>query len=201
MLPEIKFKFDDNIGRVKNLVTLYTNLHAGESQGRRPVNSSDVLRAATVLLHATLEEFLRGLSRWKLPAASEEVLNEIPLVGYQRADKFFLGRLSCHRGRTVDEIIEASIEKYLERSNYNNTTEITHLMLSIGVEIERVNGVYPVLTELMERRHLIVHRADRDDCPGSGHHRTRSISKEKISQWINAVVEFAARICNVLEES
>jgi hypothetical protein len=200
MLPEISTKFDDNIARVRNLVKLYTEALAGEGQGRRPVNSSDVLRAATVLLHATLEEFLRGLSRWRLPVASEETLNEIPLVGLRRADKFLLGRLSRHRGESIDNVITASIEKYLERSNYNNTTEVTHLLESIGVDAQRVNDLYPQLTQLMERRHLIVHRADRDDHPGRGFHRTKSIGRRDIARWIDAVVEFAARVCNQLDE-
>ena len=200
MLPEIRTKFDDNIARVRNLVTLYTDALAGVGQGRRPVNSSDVLRAATVLLHATLEEFLRGISRWRLPDASEDALNEIPLVGLQRADKFQLGRLSRHRGESIDDVITASIEKHLERSNYNNTTEITHLLESIGVDVQRVNDLYPQLTELIERRHLIVHRADRDNHPGRGFHRTKSIGRQNILRWIDIVVEFAARVCNELAE-
>jgi hypothetical protein len=199
MLTTIRARFDDNLGRVRNLVKLYDSGLVGSGQGRRPVHSADVLRAATVLLHATLEELLRGLSRWKLPEASKDALNEIPLVGFSRPDKFHLGELSAHRGKSVDDLIAESLDRHLERSSYNNVEDIVHLLYSIGVDDTNVKHLYPRLAELMARRHLIVHRADKEERHGRGHHRAKSIGKRALTNWVDTVLEFAAKICNELE--
>lgn len=42
--------------------------------------AQDILRAAVVLIHAHLEEFLRTMARVLLPEADENCLNEIPLM-------------------------------------------------------------------------------------------------------------------------
>ena len=199
MLDETKAQFDDNIVRVKNLVRVYTDHLAGYGQGRRPVHSSDVLRAATVLLHATLEEFLRGVSAWKLPQASEDVLDGIPLVGSQRHEKYTLGKLASHRGKSVDGLISESVGAYLQRTNYNSTHEICSLLDSVGVQLDPLRPHLPTLGEFLERRHLIVHRADRDDRPGRGYHRARSIGRKALNRWVETVVMFAAAICSQLD--
>lgn len=199
MLEQIRSNFDNNLDRVRNLVDLYSDKLAGPGQGRRPVNSTDVLRAGTVLLHATLEEFLRGVSRWKLPQADEEALNQIPLVGLDRPIKFFLGKLALHRGRTIDEVISDSINLHLSRSSFNNTSDIAGLLQSISLDEDRVKHLYPRLSELINRRHHIVHRADLDERPGRGHHRTKSIGTKTMRIWIDTVVEFAAIVCNQLD--
>jgi hypothetical protein len=45
------------------------------------VHKQDLLRAAVVFLHATLEDFLRYVASPYLPQGSEDSLNDIPLVG------------------------------------------------------------------------------------------------------------------------
>ncbi len=48
-----------NLDRVKHLVAVYGQLE--QASGRPTVQQADILRAAVVFLHATLEDFLRGL--------------------------------------------------------------------------------------------------------------------------------------------
>jgi hypothetical protein len=67
MKTEIENRFNGNLERVEHLVALYETLTTGP--GRRPVDTSDILRSAVVFLHATLEDFLRSLLEWKLPSA------------------------------------------------------------------------------------------------------------------------------------
>jgi hypothetical protein len=154
----------ENFGRVENLISIHKELY-GKGRGRRKVPESDVLRAAVVLLHASLEDFLRTLAAARLPAAGEDVLNDIPLATNSpdgaRKVTFSLGKLAHFRGKSVDELIAKSVEQYLERSNYNNTREIAVLLTSIGVNPDDVNSTFPELQKLMLRRHQIVHRADR----------------------------------------
>ncbi len=67
--------------------------------------AAEILRSVVVLNHAYLEDFLRNIALWLLPAASEETLNEVPLSGSRHAEKFWLGKLAKHRGKTVDDFL------------------------------------------------------------------------------------------------
>ena len=124
--------------------------------------AQEILRAAVVLIHAQLEEFLRTMARVLLPEADESCLNEIPLVGLGgRKEKFFLGKLVQHKGKFVDELLRDSVSEYLEHSNYNSTEEIAILLNTLGFEPSQHNEAFPAIQRMIERRHQIVHRADR----------------------------------------
>lgn len=190
MKAQIGERFSQNIARVRNLVDVYETYLAGPGPGRRGHAKTDVLRAATVLLHASVEDLLRSLAYWKLPQAGADVLNQIPLVSVAPATRFPLGALAAHRGQTVDDVITASVNGYLERSNYNNTDEVAAFLRSIGVEVARVKGWFSTLDELMKRRHQIVHRADRDEAGGRGRYAVRSIGRNKVREWIDTAEGF-----------
>lgn len=148
-----------------------------------------MLRSATVLLHAALEEVFRSTALWKYPAAQEDVLNSVPLVGSEsgRPEKFFLGRLAAHREKGVQDLIEESVQSYVNAFNVNNTGDIAAFARTVAVNISGINGEFPTLDELFKRRHHIVHQGDRNDEPGQGNHRARSISEWRVNRWIEAV--------------
>ena len=197
MNEQINGRFKDNIGRVKNMVAIYQTHLQGRGSGRRGHLETDVLRAATVFLHASLEDLLRSLSYWKLPNAQKDTIDKIPLVGSKgSAAKFLLGELVFHKGKTVDDLIKESVNQYLERSNYNNIEEITGLLSSIGIDPAAVNGEFNVLTELMNRRHQIVHRADIDSAGGQGNHKVNSISIVVVNKWVDSVEKFGLAVLN-----
>jgi hypothetical protein len=62
MLNDITVLLDKNLKRVDNLISLY----GPAVVGRRKVHDTDVLRAALVLLHAGMEDYLRSLLAWKI---------------------------------------------------------------------------------------------------------------------------------------
>lgn len=98
MKVQIEQRLQDNITRVKSMVTIYESHIQGSGSGRRGYLQTDVLRAATVFLHASLEDLLRSLSYWKLPEAKKEIIDKIPLIGYQgNLKKFLLGELVVHK--------------------------------------------------------------------------------------------------------
>lgn len=194
MKDQIAQRFERNIKRVRHLVGSYSQI-AGTGRGRRPVNTSDLLRAATVFLHATLEDFLRSIEMWKLPGASEERLSQVALAETKgRAEKFALGKLAAHRGKTVDALITESVTEHLERSNYNDTTDISAVLQLADVVVAEVNGQFSQLDVLMKRRHHIVHRADENETSGQGQFQTRSISTVAVNRWIEAVEQFASGV-------
>ena len=82
MKATISAKLERNLSRVQNLVKLYETNLAGQGQGRRGHDNTDVLGAATVLLHSTLEDFVRSLAYWKLPVAGRDALDKIPFSNH-----------------------------------------------------------------------------------------------------------------------
>ncbi len=179
-----------NINRTQQLLKISEELDSNV-QGKEAA-ADDVLRAVVVFLHATLEDSLRSIAILYLPVSSEEQLNLVPLAntsGTGRPEKFFLGKLVAHRGKTVDQLIEASVAAYLARSTYNDTTEIASLLRGLGLDPAKVSKHFPALDELINRRHNIVHRADMSDEDPVLPALIRNISREEIERWMEAVKE------------
>ena len=194
-------RLPDNIARAHNLVSVYQAL-AGAKPGRRSVGVTDVLRSAVVLLHASLEDSLRSLARAYLPHAPPDVINSIPLKrsgGSSRAEKFSLGHLAEHRRKTVDELIDESVEACLDRSNYNNSTEVAVLMTNLRLDPQPVQHFFGDLDRMMQRRHQIVHRADCATTTGRGRHQARTIQQQTVEGWISTVVNFQQAVLHQIE--
>lgn len=189
MKQEIANRFLLNLARVKNLVAIYSNLLAGQGQGRRGHQETDVLRAAIVLLHASIEDVLRSIAYWKLPDAANQVLDDIPFAG-GTAKKITLGTLATQRGKSVDAVIKESVDASLDRSNYNNAGEVCSLLQSIGLNTATVQSYLPLLDDAMKRRHQIVHRADANPNVGRGNHRVLSIAPANVNTWIANTEQF-----------
>lgn len=196
MLDKIKDNLKHNLDRVEALVATYESHPDAQGQGRKDAKVLDILRAAVVLLHASLEDALRGVAYWKLPFAEPDVLNTIPLAGHgPNPKKFLLGDLAEFRGLPVDEIFAASVKAYFERSNFNNTNEIAAFCRSVAIAPETLSRHFATLESMMERRHQIVHRADRQQqVLGSGDHEVRGISKGTVREWAKAVNAFTAEL-------
>jgi hypothetical protein len=121
------YRITANLGRVKALVEL---AQSGFAAGAPPTMKEDVIRAAVVFLHATLEDFLRYIGLTYLPSAGEVVLDRIGLIGSSdvlRADKFFLGKLAKYRDKTVDQLISESVKAYLEKISFSDPDDISRL--------------------------------------------------------------------------
>src|SRR5581483_6791135 len=113
--------------------------------------AQDVLRAAVVLIHAHLEEFLRLITRELANDAGEEYLNQVPLAGVNgRPEKFYLSSLARHRGKLVDDLIKESVSQYLERSTFNSTDEISVLLKRLGLNVEEHNEEFEWIQQMIE---------------------------------------------------
>jgi hypothetical protein len=188
VLNDILGRFDANIARVENLKSIY----GPARPGRRKVQETDILRAALVLLHATMEDFLRSLQGWKAPGWTKEAVDKYPLAGNgrKRPEKFSLGELVAHRGKTVDDLIVQSVTEYLDQySSYNDLGQVKDALLYCGISNQDVEAHnYGLLPAMIERRHNIVHKADRNDqVGGQGNHRTKSIEVSQIDKYLMAV--------------
>jgi hypothetical protein len=196
-------RFRRNLGRVRYLLAVYDQV-CGAAQGRPSVQESDLLRAAVVFLHATLEDLLRNLAAWRLPFATSEVLSQIPFAGGDgRKTTLNLGDLARHRGQFVEDVISESVIAHLGRSNYNDSEDIAKLLIQIGLPQDarkRLMDAHAArLNPIMSRRHQIVHRLDRNDSSGRGHHDALSIGKANIERWIGVIQRFGEQLLNEVE--
>lgn len=192
MKTEIQNRFNGNLERVEHLVALYDTLTTGP--GRRPVDTSDILRSAVVFLHASLEDFLRSLLEWKLPSAQASFLKDIPLTGKKPRTSFTLDDLAHFRGSNVDDLISRSIADHLERSNFNNPGEVGSVLESIGLMKSLLDPYRDKLGPMMKRRHWIVHRADRNNATGSGQHAALGLQKATVEAWTTSVRNFGTSV-------
>jgi hypothetical protein len=179
--------------RVKELVRLADTAYPNPSPDFITIHRHDLLRAAVVFLHATLEDFLRYIGATYLPMGTEECLDQIALVGTQdalRPEKFFLGKLAAHRGKTVDEVISQSVSASLDRMSFSDTGDISRLLKGSGIDLETVRDLFPKLSSLMSRRHQIVHRGDLIDAPAGGPRDATPIDALTVTGWLGTVEKF-----------
>lgn len=200
-MPASTDRFHENVVRVRNLLDLYDQLGNGR-RGRRLTHVTDILRAAVVLLHASLEEFLREVDRERLPQAGSQALNVVPVSGTgPRLERFQLGALTPFRGQTIDELIATSVAEHLERSNWNNNRDIINSLRMHGIDTDGLQVNWGGLAQLMERRHHIVHQTDRNPVVGRGRPRAQPISAGTVSRWTADVERFVNEVSLVLQPS
>ncbi len=166
-----------------------------DGSGTDEVLWTDVLRGAVVLVHASLEDLLRSLAEWKLPAAPPEVLESIPLesipltgAGDARRTRFGMPELARHRGKPVDEVVTTSVEDHLQRATYGHPGEVKRLLVSCGGDPNVVDSYSRWLGPMMARRHWIVHEADAEPETDAGdHHQLRRLRRDDLATWVDGI--------------
>jgi len=194
-----------NLRRARKLVTMYQNSQ-GLSRGRRFNYETDLLRAAVVFTHASLEDFIRSVLRAFLPWADEGDLENVPLAGTDgRAEKFLLGKLAKHRHKTVQQLLQQSVDEYLEQSSYNNPSEILRVLAAIKIDVRGQGTMLRELGAMIKRRHAIVHRADRLEIRGKRSLQATSLEPETVLKWIQATSMFVLFVrqaaCNSVQKN
>jgi hypothetical protein len=185
-----------NLVRTENLVLLADEVYPNPPAGLQ-LYRQDIIRAAVVFLHATLEDLLRHVGSMYLVNSSEEVLNRVALVGSSdvlRPEKFFLGRLAAHRGKSVDQLLSDSVTAYLDRVSFSDVTEISRLLEAIGISLDPIRRFYPSLSSLMSRRHQIVHKADLLDAASGGPREAMTIDGKLVMEWHATVKAFISAV-------
>ena len=199
----LRSRLQANLGRVRHLqgaATLIANSAspnlAAESVGGGDDDSigGDILRCAVVLLHATLEDFLRSAAREHWPVEDARALVEIPLIGTAggRKPSFHLGDLAAHLSLSVRELVAESVSAHLDRTSYNNPGQIRNLMATLGVPESLLEPYAPSLAIMMSRRHWIAHQADLASAVEDAAGRPRPIDSKILGRWIVAVEQFGA---------
>lgn len=198
MLTDILFTFEKNFFRINSLLKLYKTIE--KKKVSRSSSKSDVLRATVVLTHSTLEDFLRSVLRWKLPSCKPEVLNKVTLSGKMGRSKIEFKDILEFRGNTVDNIVQKSINEYLNMVSFNDKSDIVSHLISINIDINPLRGYLDKLNLMIKRRHNIVHKADRTNDEDISKTRIKPITSKQVKDWVDNVDEFVLEIANQLRK-
>ena len=187
-------RFEGNTLRVRALAAL-ARPHTHSSGSVRTTHYGDILRAGVVFLHATLEDWLRAIGSVFLPHCDADVLDDIPLSGLgERPSKFFLGELRRFKEMPARDVIQKSVDEYLNRVTFNNVGDVKKLLKQAGFDASIIQPYVDGMGEAMKRRHLIVHRADQSTPPHSAGDLPQDIKEADVNRWINAVSGFASSL-------
>ncbi|MES9995285.1 hypothetical protein [Desulfovibrio aminophilus] len=188
---EISDRFKLNLDRVRNLVALYP----APGKGRRAVHHTDILRAAIVLLHATLEDLLRSYLIMSIENFSNDTMDSYGFhTEHKRVrEKINISELLKYKGKTIDEFIIGSIQERIERyETFNDIGDVKNTLEKCGFPNPPVgNYNYTNMAKMIIRRHQIVHKADKNVvASGRGNHQTASVSAFMVNLYIQAVQNF-----------
>lgn len=188
---EINARFEQNLSRVENLIAMYN----WEGQGRRRAHDTDVLRAAIVLLHASLEDFLRSHLILNIDSFDDDTLDAygFPSEHKRRQEKISLSQLAKYGELDISSFVKDTVRDRIERyETFNSVGDIKNAIQKCGYNIEPIeNHDFSYLAAMISRRHQIVHKADRNDIAGGrGHHRTASVSGYTVSNYLWATRQF-----------
>lgn len=191
-------RFTANLERVSALLSADVGVRTlGDMTGSSPVAdpgrsvAAELLRAAVVLLHASLEDVLRSVEELRLPTCSPEVFRDfgfvLPSAPNKRPTKVTLPELLEYRGQSIEDVLRATIREYLSTTNYNSATEVVVTLRRVGLSSTVAEQHAAELEVLMRRRHWIAHRADHDASAPPGVCRTRAVAAGDVVEWRDAV--------------
>lgn len=182
----------DNMNRVHRIIGLFEKAEALDIG--LPEEREEVLRAAVVLLHSSLEEVVRNLFVERLPKCSVDVLNELsyPTPGnISKTKGVLLGDLfNDYQGRFVDNVIVDAINYHIDRMNINNSTQLSAMLHKVNIDTQELKSTLNELDELMKRRHQIVHQMDRNDRLDPDTRPISPIDLETVRNWFSAMEHF-----------
>src|SRR5688500_394238 len=117
-----------NLQRVRGLIAASTRLEAmDEPVAEEP---ADILRAAVVLLHATMEDVLRTLEEVALEPASPTTLRSFGIeYGRKKPEKLALWELAeKYGGASISDVVRLATVAYLDGQTYNNGAELAGVL-------------------------------------------------------------------------
>jgi len=168
----------------------------------------DILRSAVVLNHASLDQLLRQIARYRVANSGKKHLKMIPLWKELDSEqdsntksttlrKFYLSDLYELGSKTVGQVILKSIIAYYSRKSFNSTDDIAKtLETELDIEISSLRSYFPILTEMMKRRHQIVHNADND--ASKDILSLQPIIFSNVKLWVDVTKEFGINLAKII---
>ena len=187
--------FDRGLQRAESLLDLYRTISQVPSEDDE-VFLTDLLRAGVVMAHANFEEYLRSITLLFCLEAKPDFLNKISLIDANSKEpkKFQVHDLIKHKDMEVSDLIRSRVERYLERSNYNNVVEVSALLEQLGFELEGLREHFSPLEEFLSRRHKIVHRGDRVRTALGEPIREEELELKQVEVWLDHLQNLAGKL-------
>jgi hypothetical protein len=190
-MQQVRERLALNLARVHDMIVVYRKL----ASDRGDDEPTDVLRAAVVLLHATMEDVLRTLEQLALRQASPATLKRFGIAyGGNLPDRLTLHELAGeYVGTSVEDVIRQATRMYIERKTYNNCGELAGTLHRLRMPAKPLLDPFARdLEVMMRRRHQIVHRADLDEsASGDASALARSpLPLAEVAAWVDTVSRF-----------
>lgn len=185
-------EFAENMVRVSNLIAASQKLVTQDAKDAE--SADDILRAAVMFLHSSLEEIIRNLYLYRLPSVGQEALNKIPFVtleGIHRSKGILLGDLYMYQGSFVRNVINESINNYVNTLNINNADQLAECLKLADIQVEPLRQFFSQLNSLMKRRHQIVHQMDRANELDPLSDPVNQINATLVADWKQSLEGFA----------
>ncbi len=192
-IENYKLMFDENLARVQSLCNIYNQLKTEKIKEEKN-KFTDILRSAVVLLHSSFEEYYRNVVVYMLSKEpTTENLDKISFLSSEgkRKDKITLLELLQYRDKTVDELINKSIQETLNFRSFNNYNEIIAWSNQIKINLNQFDK-QEKMSRMIERRHQIVHKADKIESNGTI--KLAPIDERRVKEWIDVVCKLVELI-------
>lgn len=193
----IRNRFQKNLTRVSHLIQVFRIIHPG---GGRPSElEADVLRAAVVFIHSTLEDLLRSAEELRFPQTPSSAFERIRWVSHgseskpdkKKKPELTLSELAKFRGKTVAEILLACLQEHLKFSTYNTPDDVVGALNRMDLRVKPFSDFLADVKSMMKRRHSIAHRADVNE----KHQRlTNTITVNLVQKWRDVVEAFGNQL-------
>lgn len=185
--------FDNNLQRIDSLCSFYNQLKKDmKTDQNKDYKFTDMLRAATVFLHAAFEEYYRGvITEWLPIKGSQDSLKAInlPADAGKNITKIYLSDLLPYKDKTVNEVFREAVHEQMSRTSFNNYSDISSWASKVGLNIADFSRAKDI-DDAVKRRHIIVHEADWDNQSV----KLRKIQESDVEKWKNAYSELVALI-------
>ncbi|WP_024545345.1 HEPN domain-containing protein [Picosynechococcus sp. NKBG15041c] len=160
----------------------------------------EITRVSIVFFHAIFEDVIREFVSFKLSQDPVKALNIIypskislsDLMNYRNEKiDFFCRKIICENlgikedleSLDCQSLINQSIKKYLAGQSINSVKNLITILSKVDIPVDSLpKQCFPILSEMMERRHKIVHRAD---LASESSQKPTKISIETVDEWID----------------
>ncbi len=184
--PVTQVRFILNRGRVERLLKLSTCLDDSDA--------AEVLRAAVVLLHASLEDFLRSVAEQYWPFRDSTELDRVPLPGEDTVRKTSARVLRRYGERTARDLLQEAVRAYLATYTVSDVKAVGRLLADLGVTDLSENVDMKQIEMLILRRHQIVHRADRVEGGDNETFEQAAVEHAAVHTWAECVAKLVDHV-------
>ncbi len=152
-----------NLWRARRFIDLASKIEDNNE------NETDLLGAAIVFLHATLEEYLRLIALQEWPRLEKKKLQSV-IKQYNRLSsknvKLSLVEIVDYRAKTFDSLLVDELQTFLYQGmNFNSLDEIWGFLKTVNVSLEDLiielgQETLDNVSALIYKRHLVAHQAN-----------------------------------------